>query len=482
MSTASVTKHNYMFYAHFMIVALLVFGFKYLPPPAPITESGMALLGAFLGAVYGWSCIGIIWPSILAILGMGLAIGMPTVLQSGFGSNITWMLVFIYIVMGLLEKQKIMDAASAYLLTRKFSQGKPWVCFSFIMFSAFLCGMLGGFASIILFLTLIFNISKQLHFEPYGKFVTTASLGVLLVHLFGMIVFPFFGNAMIFIGIWEPMSGTLIDYGKYMVISFPLAIIGIIVYLLVCRFVIRVDLTPLKEFKVEDLGFTAIKLNTEQKLSIVVILWVFINLLIPSLCPKTWPLVIFLQSITSFGQVAIPVAVFMVIHYKGKPVIDFRQLSASISWDIIMITGTILPLATFLTGEGTGITPFMVSLIQPLIGLGLNSFVFLFIIMFIAAVVTNFANNTVVVVIMMPIILAISAIDPSLSSTAGFFILVFMSHLAMLTPSACPFAAIVYGNSDWINVKSAMKYGIPLFLCLFVALFIIGYFLVIAIF
>lgn len=480
MSTA-VVKNKGLYYFHFIVVALLIFGFKYLPAPAPITETGMALLGVFLGAIYGWSTINIIWPSVLAILGMGMALGMPAVLSAGFGSNITWMIVFTYIAMGLLEENHILDVASAYLLTRKFFQGKPWIFYGFIIFAAFLCGMIGGFASIILFLTLVFKISQKVGFEPYGKFVTAASLGILLVHLFDMIIFPFLGNSLIFISIWTPMSGTTIDYGRYMLCSITLSIIGIIVYLLVCRFVLRLDLTPLKDFKIEELGFETMKLNTKQKLAILVTAWIFVNLLIPSILPKTWGIVIFLQSITTFGQVLIPVVVFMAISYQGQPIIDFRKLSPYISWEVIMITGTILPLAMNLTSEGTGISPFMVGLIQPLIGLGLNSFVFLFIIMFIAAIVTNFANNTVVAVILMPVILTIAKIDPSLSSTAGFFIMVFMSHLALLTPSACPFAAIMYGNSQWINIKSAMKYGIPIFLCLYLALFSIGYLLAAAI-
>ena len=141
MSTA-VVKNKGLYYFHFIVVALLIFGFKYLPAPAPITETGMALLGVFLGAIYGWSTINIIWPSVLAILGMGMALGMPAVLSAGFGSNITWMIVFTYIAMGLLEENHILDVASAYLLTRKFFQGKPWIFYGFIIFAAFLCGMI----------------------------------------------------------------------------------------------------------------------------------------------------------------------------------------------------------------------------------------------------------------------------------------------------------------------------------------------------
>ena len=471
----TTSKFSFIHYIHYIIVAVLIFGFRFIPAPMPITSTGMALLGAFLGAIYGWSTIGIIWPSLLAIIGMSITLTAPTVLSTGLGSNITWMIVITYIVMGLMQETKLMDTLSAFLLTRNFSKGRPWICFGFIIFAAFVCGTVGGFASVILFLTLIYNIADKLNYKPFDKFTSLATIGVMIASLMSMIVFPFFGNAVIFIGIWQSMSQMSVDFAKYMMVSIPLSILAILTYLFVCRFILRLDLTPLKEFKIEDLGISTVEITKKQKLALIVLLWMFADLIIPSICPKTWAVVQFLQCITIFGQVAIPVLVFMVIPFDGKPLIDFHELSKNISWDIILITGTILPLATFLTGEDTGISAFMVSLIQPLVNLGLNTFVFLFIIMLIAAIATNFANNTVVSVIVMPIILAIVKINPSLSGMAGFFILVFMSHLAFLTPSACPYAAIAFGNSNRVSIKSIIKYGLPVFLCLFLVIFCVGY-------
>ena len=282
MSTAT-QKSSFAYYIHFIIIAFFAFGFGLIPPVEPITQKGMVLLGCFIGAIYGWSTIGIIWPSIIAILGMSLTLGMSTVLTAGFGSNICWMVIFTYFIIGLMEETKLMETIAAFLLTRKFCQGKPWIQFGFILFSSQIIGTIGGFASLMLFLTLFFNIAKLLNIPPYSKFVVISCFGVLFTHVFGMIAFPFLGNALIFISIWQSMGGAEIDFVHYMISSFSMIIVAFFTFILVCRFIIRLDLSPMKNFRIEDLGISSIKFTPMQKYASIAVIWMMIDLLLPSI-------------------------------------------------------------------------------------------------------------------------------------------------------------------------------------------------------
>lgn len=51
---AKAQKKTY--WIHVAIVAIFMFGFRFIPAPAPITSYGMQILGIFIGLVYGWSC------------------------------------------------------------------------------------------------------------------------------------------------------------------------------------------------------------------------------------------------------------------------------------------------------------------------------------------------------------------------------------------------------------------------------------------
>ena len=58
-----------MTYFHCAVVFVLAFFFRFLPPVAQITPYGMGILGTFIGAIYGWMTIDMLWPSLMALAG-----------------------------------------------------------------------------------------------------------------------------------------------------------------------------------------------------------------------------------------------------------------------------------------------------------------------------------------------------------------------------------------------------------------------------
>lgn len=74
MSTeAAQGKRSPWYIFHVVVFLLITFGFGYLPTFAMITPLGMKVLGAFLGAVYGWLFIALDWPSLIALLALGIS-------------------------------------------------------------------------------------------------------------------------------------------------------------------------------------------------------------------------------------------------------------------------------------------------------------------------------------------------------------------------------------------------------------------------
>ena len=55
--TAEVKKSKYLL--HVIVMAVITFGFRFLPGPGTVTSYGMAVLGVFLGLVYGWTFLGL---------------------------------------------------------------------------------------------------------------------------------------------------------------------------------------------------------------------------------------------------------------------------------------------------------------------------------------------------------------------------------------------------------------------------------------
>ncbi len=65
---SDIAKKNKMVYLHIAIMLVLMFGIGFLPPFGQITALGMKVLGCFLGIVYGWIFIDLLWVSFLALL------------------------------------------------------------------------------------------------------------------------------------------------------------------------------------------------------------------------------------------------------------------------------------------------------------------------------------------------------------------------------------------------------------------------------
>ena len=83
MSIAAPKKVSFI---HYIIVFALCFLFRFIPGFAGITPLGMGILGSFLGAIYGWIAIDMLWPSIMALVGIGLSIGMNQMYAASIGS------------------------------------------------------------------------------------------------------------------------------------------------------------------------------------------------------------------------------------------------------------------------------------------------------------------------------------------------------------------------------------------------------------
>ena len=73
---------------HYAIVLFMCFVFPQLTPIGALSPSGMALVGAFLGAVWGWSMIDMLWPSFVALFSMAWFMGANQVAAAAFG-NVT---------------------------------------------------------------------------------------------------------------------------------------------------------------------------------------------------------------------------------------------------------------------------------------------------------------------------------------------------------------------------------------------------------
>ena len=131
MATVTQKSSNTMHYVHFGVTLLLMFGFRFIPAPAPITPYGMAILGIFIGIIYGWttSGVGLTWTALAALMALGVTTGYGTVgkaLASIFASDTVMLILVGMFMMGPIQKSNIGEWLVTKVMTSKLVGGRPW--------------------------------------------------------------------------------------------------------------------------------------------------------------------------------------------------------------------------------------------------------------------------------------------------------------------------------------------------------------------
>ncbi|MEE0435630.1 MAG: SLC13 family permease [Peptococcaceae bacterium] len=471
-ATAKVKKSVWV---HTIIILFLYFGFKFLPPVLSLTQQGMAVIGIFIGLIYGLSTVNGIWPSLLAIFAVpfnGVAT-LPETLASGLGNDSNFLMLFMMVIAEVLAANNITKIMAYWLMSRKFMQGRPWL-FSFcILYGMLLIGSLGAtFGLIIIFWSIITTVCKETGMKPYDKWPTLMIFGVCLAALFTSSMWMFRGNPLFLSQAWTKIAGISINMFTYTLFNFILATISIIVFVLVCKYIFRVDVSAIQNIDVEFIRKEASSgMTSKQKFILFCFIGTIVTILSVGFLPKTWPITIALSSIGNSGCVALWMALLFV-HFDGKPVLDFKVASRGIMWEVWFLSGAVLSVAGLMSAESTGIQKSLMTIVGPILT-SQGTMIFTILVVVIAIVLTNFVANTVVGLLFVPIIFS-CATQLGIDGTPVVCLMLVAIHLAIITPGGSPFAAMLFGNSAWVHPKDVYRYGTISIAIIAVIMLIIG--------
>lgn len=207
------------YYIHSAICLLIMFGFGQLPPVEPLTPLGMRLIGIFLGVLYGWVFIEIVWPSLAGLLALMLVGGMKPkqLLNSSFGDPIVQMMFFIFVFCATINHYGLSKFISLWFITRKFVLGKPWLfTYTFLGSIFILGGLTSASPAAIIGWSILYGICEICGYKKGDGYPTMMVFGIVFAAQVGMSLIPFKQAALTCFGAYETLSGGVaIDYGKY---------------------------------------------------------------------------------------------------------------------------------------------------------------------------------------------------------------------------------------------------------------------------
>ena len=254
---------------HLLITLLLMFGFGYLSPIGPITPMGMKVLGVFLGLLYGWNMAGFIWPSALGVVAFVLTDYMSTAqtLAAGFGSTTCVLLMFVFIFVAVVDEAGASRFIAMWFITRRIFVGKPWLLsLAFLLAAYILASTTTAVAIVLLCWGILYMMCETVGYKKGDAYPTVMTIAIVFTCVLGSVALPFRVNPLLLMGAYESASGITVDYLHYILLSLPLSLLCIGIFIAMCKWIFRIDVSLLAKADVTNLASPEeLKLDKRQK-------------------------------------------------------------------------------------------------------------------------------------------------------------------------------------------------------------------------
>ncbi len=448
-----------LYLVHAAVCLIIMFGFGQLPPCEPLTPLGMNLIGIFLGVLYGWIFIEIVWPSLLGLLALMLIGGMKPVqlLNKSFGDPMVQMMFFIFVFCATINYYGLSRFISLWFITRKCLAGRPWLFTYVFMGSIFILGALTSASpAAIIGWSILYGVCDACGYKKGEGYPTMMVFGIVFAAQVGMSIIPFKQVPLTVLGAYENMSGVSIDYASYMILAVAICALCSGAFILLGKYIFRPDMSKLLKLEAEKLDTEgSLNLNKVQKTVLVFLFLLVLLLLAPNFLPKGFFVTKFLRSIGNTGIVILLVTVMAAIKVDGKPLLNFKAMvDSGVTWGIILLLAIVQPLAAAMAHTDSGITAFLMNAMEPIFS-GSTPMTFAIIIGFVATALTQVMNNGATGIALMPIVLSYCQASGA-SPDLALVMVVMGCHFAFLTPAASASAALLHGN-EWASASSIWR-------------------------
>lgn len=277
------------YYAHSLISLLIMFGCGQLTPITPLTPLGMNLIGIFLGVLYGWIFIDIIWPSMAGLLALMLIGGMKPneLFQTSFGDPLVMMMFFIFVFCATINYYGLSKFISLWFITRKCVAGKPWLfTYTFFLSIMLLGALTSASPAVVIGWSILYGICDKCGYQKGEGYPTMMVFGIVYAAQIGMSIIPFKQVPFTVLGAYENMSGMTIDYAKYMIIAITCCALCSLLFIVMAKYVFKPDMKKLISLDTEGLDTEgALRLNKVQKIVLGFLFALVVLLLLPNILP-----------------------------------------------------------------------------------------------------------------------------------------------------------------------------------------------------
>ncbi len=397
-------------------VAIMIL-FRFLPPLDPITPAGMAIIGEFIGMIYLWVAVDMMWPTFLGIVMFGLdaQVIYPNswqqsgVYEAGMQSFGNWIVLFVLatlLVVYALEKAGTLRRICMWFITTKVARKSPWsFTFMLILSGLVIALFLDVTPAQFFMLGIAHEMFKILGFNKGDRWPKYVVVMITFTAVIGFTMTPICHTLpILWMSIYSNIVGQPYSILSYVAAGMPIGAIIWIIMMVWMKFVIKVDKDVPELQNIQWEKIEAMKpgpMEKREKITIVISILLLLCWVVPSiisLVAPTNPVYTFMARITDSGWLFLAVVLLAVIRVDGEPLLDLGEAFQKINWLPVVLLAGIMMIASAMGENPTGIPAWISANIVPLVS-GLSPFAMVAIIAVLCVILTNIANNVPVGII-----------------------------------------------------------------------------------
>lgn len=432
-----------------------------------VTDMGMITLGIFLGVVYLWACVDTLWPCFMGILGAGIqrlcsgSCGSPFFPRESSGGHDLFRHLFCHHAV----KSNISSWIARWIMHREFIIGRPWTLTAVLLAGTYLLAFFDQTIAIFVMWPVLYEIFEKTGFKRGDKYVSIMLVYVVIMALCSFASDPFKTGAFnLLANLWNiaatnpEMNAPDMNPAVYLAFAMIISFTSIAALIFMMRFVFRVDVSPLRALSREILQKDPLEPLTGQQKGIIAAFAMFAAwLLLPGFIGKDNPVGAFLTQ----NMLLAPVASILLVGFlriNGRPIADISETASVYPWRIFFLIAVAMLLGDAMTGKSTNLTVFMEYFLRDLLqGFGYVPLIIACVVL--GILLTNFSNSVMLGLILTPVLLAMcNAFAVDAGPLLACFIYAVL--IAACTPAASPFAAILFGNSEWLTPPVIVRYSV----------------------
>ena len=319
-------------YIHFAVTFAFMFFFRFVPPVGTITPYGMAVIGIFIGLIYGWSvdADNLCWSSLMGLVALGVTDfgNAGTALATAFGNESVMLMLLGMFFLGMLQESQLTEWISNKLLGAKFTQGKPWVLTAFVIIVPALITILVNATLVSLMMFVIYaEIFRQAGYKKGDMYPAMVLMGFMLVNSVCLSLFPFRGWCLMTVGM-ATKAGVAINMSGWIITEVVTIAVTCIGWMLIMLVTPGCKVDKLKAIDITQFQKEMAPMTKMQKAALFITIAQVVGCIALTFLSGTtgWRKVV--ADIGVYGWLLICVAVSMVWHIDGQPVLNKKTAPA----------------------------------------------------------------------------------------------------------------------------------------------------------